>query len=91
MEILIPILALAIPVSAIVFNGLQKVWRLRIEEANVRARALGAEGSSDVEALRADMAELRQELEEVQERLDFTERVVLQNRDRYRVQGGPEA
>jgi len=37
LALLIPILALSIPVLAIVSSALQKVWRLRIEEARVRA------------------------------------------------------
>ena len=35
--VMIPIIALSIPVVAIVFGGLQKLMRLRIEEAKVRA------------------------------------------------------
>ena len=83
--------SLAIPVAVIVFSGLEKVWRLRVEEARARARAVEAAGSGDVEALRAELAELRQQLSDVQERLDFTERVLIQDRDRPRLPESREA
>ncbi len=35
--LLIPIFALAIPIVAVVMHGFQKIWRLRVEEARVRA------------------------------------------------------
>jgi len=38
--------------------------------------------SRELEALQGDMAQLRRELEEVQNRLDFTERVLGQVRER---------
>ncbi len=85
LQLLIPVLALAIPVTGIAFYGFQRVLRLRIEEA----RARGA-GTAELEALRADVAELRAELGEVHERLDFTERVLIQHRDRQRLPDGPE-
>ncbi len=87
--LLIPIMALAIPVAAVVFYGLQKVMRLRIEEARVRAGGLGAGGSAELESLRADVAHLQHELVEVQERLDFTERMLAQTRERDRLPGAP--
>ena len=85
LPLLIPIFALAIPVSAIVFNGLQKIWRLRIEEARTRAELRETGGSSRLEALEAEVAELRHELNEVQERVDFAERALVQNRERQRL------
>ena len=91
LALLIPIVALAIPITVIVFNGLQKVWRLRLEEARARAGARDGEGSGELEALRAEVAQLRQEVGEVQERLDFAERVLIQNRDRQRLPDSREA
>jgi hypothetical protein len=70
---LIPILVLLIPVLAVFFSGLQKLARLRIEETRLRA---GSSGSADVEELRGDVQQLRQELGEMQERLDFAERLL---------------
>jgi predicted RNase H-like nuclease (RuvC/YqgF family) len=85
LPLLIPIFALAIPIAAIVMNGLHKISRLRVEEARARS-GLGESGeSSRIEALEAEVAELRQELSEVQERVDFAERALVQNRDRQRL------
>jgi len=80
--LLIPILALSIPVAAIVLNGLQKLWKLRIEEARVRAGSVGGETEAEFEQLHAEIDQLRLELSEVQERLDFTERMVARASDR---------
>jgi hypothetical protein len=65
--VFIPILALSIPVAAVIFNGLQKVARLRIEEAKVKAGLLDGQSAADVTALREEMGEVRRELSEVQE------------------------
>jgi hypothetical protein len=78
LALLIPILALAIPVAAIVLNGLQKLARLRLEETRVRA---GSAGGGEVAALREEVAALRSELTEVEERLDFAERLLSQTRE----------
>ncbi len=82
--VLIPVFALAIPLAVIVMNGYQKVWRLRVEEARCRSSA-GA--TSALEELGSQVAALRQELDEVQERLDFAERLLAQHRDQGRLQG----
>lgn len=85
--LLIPILALAIPVSAIVLHGLQKIARIRLEEARLRAGA-GEPGSpGEMAALRDEVGDLRRELGEVQERLDFAERLLSQGRDAERIPG----
>lgn len=88
MGVLIPILALCIPVLAIAFNGMQKVYRLRIEEARIRAGAYGEGGAAELEQLRSEVDDLRRELGEVHERLDFTERLLSRNADRDRLTGG---
>ena len=88
--VLIPILALAIPVAAIVFGGLEKVWRLRVEEARARAAGPDGAGANELADLRAEVAQLRQELDEVQERLDFTERALTQSRERPRLPDGQQ-
>ena len=73
---LIPIFALAIPVSAIVFSNLLKLQRLRLEEAKLR---LG--DPEEMDRMAQQIAALQQELSEVQERLDFAERLLAQGRN----------
>jgi hypothetical protein len=69
----IPILALLIPVSAIIMGGLIKL-------ARVRAMESGGVGDGETQArldtLDHEVALLRQELGETQERLDFAERLL---------------
>lgn len=88
LAVLIPLLALSIPVAAIVMHGLEKIWRLRIEEARARGGELDGAGANELAALRAEVAQMRQELDEVQERLDFAERALTQSRERPRLPGG---
>lgn len=76
----IPIVAMLIPTAAIVMHGLQKLARTRLEEAQARA-GLGDGDSQEVAALRDEVSQLRHEVGEVQERLDFAERVLAQVRD----------
>ena len=78
--VFIPILALCIPVAAVVFHGLQKVARLRVEEAKVKAGMLDGASAGELTALRDEMVDVRRELTEVQERLDFTERLLTSGR-----------
>jgi hypothetical protein len=82
--VLIPVVALAIPIAVIVMNGLQKLWRLRVEEARYRA---GSGTAPALEELASQVAALRQELDEVQERLDFAERLLAQNSGQGRLPG----
>ena len=71
----IPILALAIPVTAIIFNSMLKMQKMKLEEA--RLRHTGEPGLlAEVEELRHELQQVRNELGEVQERLDFTERLL---------------
>ena len=89
MGVLIPILALSIPVIALLLNGLHKIQKLRIEEARIRAGALGGGAEAELEQLRADVEALRAELGEVHERLDFAERLLTQARNQSTLPGGP--
>ena len=73
LALFIPLLALAIPVVAIIANGVHKLAKLRLEEARLRLQG-GDPG--DVEALRAEVATMRGELNELQERVDFAERLL---------------
>lgn len=74
--VLIPIFALAIPVGAIIMGSLVKMKKLSLEEAKVRAQALGSTGEHELLQLRGEVDQLRAELNEVHERLDFTERLL---------------
>jgi hypothetical protein len=77
--LLIPIMALAIPVGAIIMGGLIKVARLRLEAAKLRQ---GGSGTTDeVQELRGEVETLRRELGELNERVDFAERLLARGRD----------
>ena len=79
LAMLIPIFALAIPVTAIVFGGLLKLARLRLEETRIRAGVLGGGAEYELAALREEVEGLRMELGEVQERVDFAERLLTRS------------
>ncbi|MBS1241457.1 MAG: hypothetical protein H6R40_884 [Gemmatimonadetes bacterium] len=73
MALMIPILALAIPLVAVIATSLIKLQRVRNEGLNPGPDpALLAE----VDELRHELGQVRAELGEVQERLDFTERLL---------------
>jgi hypothetical protein len=78
--VFIPIIALCIPVAGIIFHGLEKVARLRVEEAKVKAGQLDGQSAAELAALREEMGDVRRELSEVQERLDFAERLLTSGR-----------
>ncbi|HXW97616.1 MAG TPA: hypothetical protein VEI47_08530 [Gemmatimonadales bacterium] len=86
LALLIPIVALSIPVAAIVMSGLSKIWKMRLEEARLRA-GQSMVGDGEFEQLRAEVDQLKTELAEVHERLDFTERILAKNADRERLPG----
>jgi hypothetical protein len=89
--LLIPIFALAIPLAGIIFHGLQKVARMRLEEARVGAGALDSGTEAEIAALRDEVGEVRRELGEVQERLDFAERLLSQAGEAGRLPGRRES
>jgi hypothetical protein len=76
----IPILALSIPVVAIVISGMVKIARLRAQSQV----ALPPEIEQRMGALEDDVNTLRHELAETQERLDFTERLLARNSEERR-------
>jgi hypothetical protein len=78
--VFIPIVALCIPVAGIIFHGLEKIARLRVEEAKVKAGQLDGQSAAELAALRDEMGEVRRELAEVHERLDFAERLLTSGR-----------
>ncbi len=77
--IMVPIVGLSIPVVAIIVGGINKRAKWRLEEAKLRTEGIDAE---ELDELRADLDQVRAELGEVHERLDFTERLLTQSRDR---------
>lgn len=89
LALLIPILALSIPVLGIALHGLQKYWQLRIEEARIRAGASGAGAEAELGQLRTELDQVRQELAELHERLDFTEPLLARNPERARLPDPP--
>ena len=90
--VLIPIFALTIPIVAIVFHGLQKIARMRLEEARLRAGYRGRGGDQeDIAMLHDEVAALRQELTDVHERLDFAERLLTRERERAQLSPGAGA
>jgi hypothetical protein len=74
------LVALCIPVAGIIFHGLEKVGRLRVEEAKVKSGQLDGPSVAELAALRDEMGDVRRELSEVQERLDFAERLLTSGR-----------
>jgi hypothetical protein len=89
--LLIPIFALAIPLAGMILFGLQKLARTRLEEARLRAGVLEKGAEVEITALRDEVGELRRELSDVQERMDFAERLLSQARELERLpRGGPQ-
>jgi hypothetical protein len=79
------VLALLIPIVAIVCGTVLKALSLRSEG---RRPGVSAKLTERLEALEHEVGQLRQELGETQERLDFTERLLAQDRGINRL--GPE-
>ena len=79
--LLIPITAMLIPISAIVMAGMLKLAKIRLEETRARAGTLPDGAMAELDAVRGEMDQMRHELAEVQERLDFTERLLAQKRE----------
>lgn len=80
LALLIPIIALSIPVMAIMMNGFYKIQKARLEEARLRHGAGGPEVLDQIDELREELRQVRTELIETQERLDFTERMLASGR-----------
>ena len=71
------VLALLIPIVAIVCGTVLKALSMRNDG---RRSGLSAKQADRLEALEHEVGLLRQELGETQERLDFTERLLAQDR-----------
>src|SRR5712691_161456 len=70
--------------------GLWAQARMRIEEARSRAGGLDTGSEVEIPALRDEVGEVRRELGEMQERLDFAERLLSQAREGDRLPGRRE-
>ena len=88
--LLIPIVALSIPLAGVIFYGLLKIARMRLEEARVNAGVLDKGSETEIAILRDEVGEVRRELGEMQERLDFAERLLSQGREGDRLPGHRE-
>ena len=73
---LIPILALGVAITAIVSATRLKSQRMNLEEARLRAV-----DSGDMDDLARQLSQLQSEMVEVQERLDFAERLLAQGKN----------
>ncbi len=80
--LLIPMIALSIPVVAIIVGGLNKRAKWQLEEARLRLDEGGGVHAEELDELRSELDQVRAELGEMHERLDFTERLLTQSRDR---------
>ena len=85
--LLIPIFAMLIPISAIVMNGIIKIVKTNLEEAKVRAGVLPDGSTAELEQMRGEIEQVRHELADVHERLDFAERLLAQRREQDRLPG----
>lgn len=86
--LLIPMIALSIPVVAIIVGGFNKRAKWQLEETRLRLGEGGGVHAEELDDLRSELDQMRAELGEVHERLDFTERLLTQARDR---EGPPPA
>jgi Tfp pilus assembly protein PilO len=75
--VLIPIMFLGIGVAAIISSSILKMQRLRLEEARLRAG-----DSADMNDLVRQVSALQHEVAELQERVEFAERMLAQAGER---------
>lgn len=75
LALLIPITALAIPLAAVIMGGMLKLWRLKVEDARLRTGGQHG-GGTEVQALRDELESVHRQLSELNERVDFTERLL---------------
>ncbi len=76
MALMIPVLALSIPVVAIIFGSLVKMAKFKAEASH--GALANPEMDHRLAALEDEVVTLREDLSETQERLDFTERMLAQ-------------
>jgi len=75
LSIVIPIVFLGLAVTGIISAVILRLQRLRIEEASLRG------GSAGDEDLAHQVTVLQQEMAELQERVDFAERMLAQMKE----------
>jgi hypothetical protein len=71
-------IALSIPIVAIVCASLVKISHVRARESR---GSLASDVTDRLNALETEVVDLRRELGEAHERLDFTERLLAQKKD----------
>jgi uncharacterized protein YlxW (UPF0749 family) len=86
LAVMIPLFALAIPIVAIIAGSV-----LKLQKAKMEMLRMGTQPDpgllNEVDELRHEVQQLRGELTEVQERLDFTERLLTNQHDRPQLPG----
>ena len=73
--LLIPIVAMTIPIVAIIMSTMHKMAKLRVEEARAR-HGIGEDSQAELDELRGEVDQLRIEVGDLNERLDFAERLL---------------
>jgi len=76
MVLLIPILGIATGIIAIMVGGVLKLAKLKLEKERLQVQGGDVPNAQEVIALRAEVDTMRGELNELQERVDFTERLL---------------
>ena len=84
-EVMIPIAGMATGI-VITWIVIRAVMRHSDRKAELEKRGSGADG--EVDGLRGEVHQLRSELDALQERVDFTERLLAQQKDRPKIAGG---
>ncbi len=78
------IVALLIPITLFVMIGAVLILRGPLGKAlgqRIAGKSAAGEGAAETEELRGEVEDLRHRLTEMEERLDFTERVLAQHRE----------
>lgn len=74
MGTLVLLLIFGVPIVAIITSSMEKREKMRLKAAE------GGGSSPRLEALESEVQQLRQDLTETQERLDFAERMLAKNK-----------
>ena len=86
-EVLIPLAGMATGLI-ITLSVVKAITRQLDRRHDARIAAHSSAGGGDVDGLRNEMVELRGQVEALEERLDFTERLLTQERNRRQLEGG---
>lgn len=84
--LMIPLFALTIPIIGIIAGSVLKLQKSRMELLRLQGQA-DPGLLNELDELRQEIHQLRGELAEVQERLDFTERLLSNRHDRPQLPG----